>query len=95
MREEGRGKEGGEGRDSTEVGSLRVARAVSHSKWQEVRDLKVNQERCASRHRALDALLGQKVRQHQERADRVSQSKRKVLQSEALLTERLTSGSNF
>ena len=62
MREEGRGKEGGEGRDSTEVGSLRVARAVSHSKWQAVRDLKVNQERCASRHRALDALLGQKAR---------------------------------
>ena len=75
-------------------------------KPQAVRDLKVNQERCASRHRALDTLLGhirlyimsksaplgQKVRQYQERADRVSQSKRKVLESEALLTERLTSG---
>ena len=73
-REEGRGREGGEGRESTgPLGSLRVARAraVSHSMrdgWQAVRDLKVHQERGTSRYRGLDALCI-KARRCQERAD--------------------------
>ena len=75
MREEGRERR--DGRD--ERGSLRVARAraVSSSKrdcWQAVRErhLKVHQERCASRYRALDALLAFyyiKALGCQERAD--------------------------
>ena len=55
-------------------------------------NLKVNQERCASRYRALDALLGQKARRFQKRAGQVSQSHHNSGKSEALLTERLTSG---